>query len=97
MSRVTFTYKSGRVQEMELRYADPLSKLGHGTYMTRDMQAAAVRHVAEQDKPDEIESLPTVDGRAEAVCPYCNRKYYFTTDELKELAQAVRERRAEFE
>lgn len=80
MSRVTFTYKSGRVQEMELRYADPLSKLGHGTYMTRDMQAAAVRHVAEQDKPDEIESL-----REEYKSVVGKKAYHgWTADELRE-------------
>ncbi len=46
-------------------------------------------------EPDEIESLPTQDGKAEAVCPYCCRRYYFTTEELHELAEAVRRRRAD--
>ena len=46
-------------------------------------------------EPEEIETLPTTNGKAEAVCPYCNRKYYFTVEELKELAQVVREKRAE--
>ena len=45
-------------------------------------------------EPDELETLPTQDGKAEAVCPYCCRKYYFTTQELHELAEAVRVRRA---
>ena len=48
-------------------------------------------------KPDEIESLPITDGRAEAVCPYCCKKYYFTSEELHELAKKVRTRRAEFD
>lgn len=48
-------------------------------------------------EPDEIESLPTTDGRAEAVCPYCCKKYYFTSEELHELAEKVRARRAEFD
>ena len=45
-------------------------------------------------EPEEIETLPTSDGRAEAVCPYCSKKYYFTAEELKALADAVREKRA---
>jgi len=48
-------------------------------------------------EPEEIETLPTTDGKAEAVCPYCNRKYYFTTEDLKALAEKVRETRASFE
>lgn len=86
MSRVTFTYKSGRVQEMELRYADPLSKLGHGTYMTRDMQAAAVRPVVEEHKPDEIESL-----REEYKTVVGKKAYHgWTADELREKIAGVR-------
>ena len=46
-------------------------------------------------EPEEIETLPTMDGKAEAVCPYCSKKYYFTTEELNALAAAVREKRAE--
>lgn len=45
-------------------------------------------------EPEEIETLPTTDGKAEAVCPYCSKRYYFTEDELKALASAVREKRA---
>lgn len=44
-------------------------------------------------EPDEIETLPAVDGKVEAVCPYCCRKYYFTIEELQELAKNVREKR----
>lgn len=46
-------------------------------------------------EPEEIETLPTMDGKAEAVCPYCSKRYYFTTEELNALAAAVREKRAE--
>ena len=46
-------------------------------------------------EPDELETLPAVDGKVEAVCPYCCRRYYFTTDELRELAGQMREKRAE--
>ena len=48
-------------------------------------------------EPDEIETLPTTDGKVEAVCPYCSRKYYFTVEELQELAKTVREKRAEIQ
>lgn len=36
---------------------------------------------------DEIREIPTdSEGRAETSCQYCNRKYYFTKEELEELA-----------
>lgn len=41
--KVIFQHKSGRKQPMQRRYADILQKLGRGTYMTRDMQAAQQR------------------------------------------------------
>ena len=41
-------------------------------------------------EPDEIDTLPAVDGKVEAVCPYCCRKYYFTKEELHELAESVK-------
>lgn len=37
---VDFKYINGRQRTMNRRYADVLSKLGHGTYMTREMRAA---------------------------------------------------------
>lgn len=37
---------------------------------------------------DEIRDLPLVkDGMAETVCPYCNRKYYCSRDDLEYLAE----------
>jgi len=41
--KVIFTHKNGREQPMQRRYADILRKLKRGTYMTRDMQAQALR------------------------------------------------------
>ncbi len=42
--------------------------------------------------PQEIRSLPLNDeGRAEAVCHYCSRKYYFTRGELEALAARAQE------
>ena len=42
--KVIFTHRmGGREQAMDVRYADILQKLGRGTYMTRDMQAQALR------------------------------------------------------
>lgn len=40
--------------------------------------------------PDELETLPLQDGMAEAVCPYCKRKYYFSAEELHEMAEQSR-------
>lgn len=42
--KVIFKHRmGGREQAMDVRYADILQKLGRGTYMTRDMQAQALR------------------------------------------------------
>lgn len=40
--KVIFEHKSGRREPMQRRYAEVLQKLGRGTYMARDMQAAPV-------------------------------------------------------
>ena len=37
--KVDFSYKNGRVRSMPERDARILNKLGHGSYMTRDMRA----------------------------------------------------------
>lgn len=43
---------------------------------------------------EEILSLPlNEEGNAEAVCQYCNRKYYFSEDELQKLAEKAGENR----
>lgn len=39
MSKVTFMHKGGREQVMHEKFAKVLSKMGRGTYMTRDMVA----------------------------------------------------------
>ncbi|MGQ8875954.1 hypothetical protein ACUTR7_00480 [Delftia sp. NA_296.1] len=40
MAKVTFTHqKSGREEVMHERYAKVLSRMGRGTYMTRDLRA----------------------------------------------------------
>lgn len=49
--KVIFTHKNGRKQSMSRRDANILQKLGRGTYMTRDMQAA------EQRDDDELSRL----------------------------------------
>lgn len=39
---------------------------------------------------DDIRDLPfVVDGKVEAVCEYCNKKYYFTPEEIENLAQTA--------
>lgn len=39
---------------------------------------------------EEIRSLPLTDGRVETACPYCRKKYYFTPEELEELARRAK-------
>lgn len=47
MPKVVFRYKNGREKEMSDRYAVVLEKIGHGSYMTRDMRAVMpVVHIA---------------------------------------------------
>ncbi len=38
-------------------------------------------------RPDEIRGLADESGKAEVVCHFCNRKYYFTQERLNELAE----------
>lgn len=40
MEKVLFTYKNGRERSMRPREAEILSRLGKGSYLTRDMRAA---------------------------------------------------------
>lgn len=35
----------------------------------------------------ELKSLPLQDGKVEAVCPYCNKKYHFSKNEIEQLIQ----------
>lgn len=48
--KVNFKHKTGRVQAMSRRDAEILQRLGRGSYLTRDLQAA---------RP--VESLPATD------------------------------------
>jgi len=56
MSTVDFTYNNGRQRVMAERYAKVLNRLGHGTYLTRDMQAQPVSTIGistrEETRPD---------------------------------------------
>lgn len=61
MKKVVFNYKSGTVREMELRYATILQKLGHGTYLTRDMRPQPVMNEVKVD----IQTLPEVEEAEE--------------------------------
>lgn len=57
---VEFQYANGRQRSMNRRYADVLSKLGHGSYMTRDMRAtepAPVAPVAPAPAPTKPEAV----------------------------------------
>lgn len=63
------------LDETEVRYACPCSK---------ERFAAALITLGEK----ELLTLPLNDeGKAETVCQYCGRKYYFTQEELTELSK----------
>lgn len=51
MSKVQFTYKTGRQRMLRARDAELLRKLGQGTYMTRDMVAHPVADAVTQVVP----------------------------------------------
>lgn len=61
--RVVFNYRSGRVDEIELRYATILQKLGHGTYKTRDMRPEPVLSEMSVTIETEPEQPPKKRGR----------------------------------
>lgn len=71
MKKVVFNYKSGTVREMELRYATILQKLGHGTYLTRDMRPQPVlagvkieiQTAPEVEEVEEVKEAPKKRGR----------------------------------
>jgi hypothetical protein len=47
MERVNFKFKNGHTRVMSQHQAKVLGKLGHGTYMTRDMVASRTAEMAE--------------------------------------------------
>ncbi|WP_047711374.1 hypothetical protein [Pseudomonas lactis] len=53
--KVDFKHKTGRVQVMSRRDAEILQRLGRGSYLTRDMQAA--RPVQSQSTSDELDAM----------------------------------------
>ncbi len=56
--KVDFTYRNGRVREMQEKHADILQKIGKGTYQTRELRAAGNRQW-------EAEALPIRQSPAE--------------------------------
>lgn len=38
----------------------------------------------------ELQSLPTVDDNVEAVCPYCQKKYHFSSSDIQELIKIAK-------
>lgn len=65
MAKVTFTHgKSGREEVMHERYAKVLSKMGRGTYMTRDLRAdvAAVPQNQAVQAPEPVVLSDVGDG-----------------------------------
>jgi hypothetical protein len=59
MERVNFKFKNGHTRVMGEHQAKVLGKLGHGTYMTRDM-------VASRGDAFELTGVVLTDGDAEA-------------------------------
>jgi len=54
MTKVDFSYKNGRVRAMSERDARILNKLGHGSYMTRDMRAQSTPSAPPNDELTEL-------------------------------------------
>ena len=54
MERVDFLFKNGHTRVMARRQAEIISKLGHGTYMTRDMKAGEVELPAQEEESKPI-------------------------------------------
>lgn len=76
MAKVEFTYRSGGTRSISERDAKILSKLGRGTYLTRDLVAAPPAPVqvftpppapvpAPAPEPDPVAEAPAVDLDAE--------------------------------
>lgn len=79
---VTFQYKSGRTRRMQRRYADILQKLGHGTYMTRDMRA----------QPPGSDDVELAELRAEYQDVVGKRAYHgWDADTLRDKIEEARE------
>lgn len=79
---VTFQYKSGRTRRMQRRYADILQKLGHGTYMTRDMRA----------QPPSSDDVELAELRAEYQGVVGKRAYHgWDADTLRDKIEEARE------
>ncbi len=36
---------------------------------------------------EELKNLPYIDGRVEAVCPYCEKRYYFSKEDIEHLIE----------
>lgn len=62
--KVQFTHKGGRQEAMSERYALVLSKLGRGSYMTRDMRAVETAPVSAAPAKDQAEDLDEMEADA---------------------------------
>lgn len=69
MSDVIFRYNNGRERRMAMVYANVLSKLGHGTYMTREMRAAEEQARAAAERKAAKPVKPVVEPAVEASPP----------------------------
>ncbi|MFY3082027.1 hypothetical protein ACOTF2_18350 [Achromobacter xylosoxidans] len=64
MQKVTFTYKNGRERMLSARDAELLQRLGKGTYLTRDMDAARPVVVVTPAADNKDVDLDSLDGEA---------------------------------
>lgn len=90
MSKVEFTYKTGRKRMLRERDAKLLKRLGRGTYMTRDMRAQPEPVVVEPATPwidDELTGLRAEYQEAVGKRPY----HGWDADTLREKITEARE------
>jgi len=90
MSKVEFTYKTGRKRMLRERDAKLLQRLGRGTYMTRDMRAQPQPVVVEPATPAPDEALTAL--RAEYQEVVGKRPFHgWDADTLREKITEARE------
>ncbi len=49
-----------------------------------------IKNVLKSLGKEQLSVIIDEDKEAEIVCPYCNKKYYFSEEELKELLEIMK-------
>ena len=94
--KTVFTFKNGKTRVMGQRYANVLSKLGKGTYETRELRAddpafpgtPDTRTIAEVDAQIKADNAEIVTEQEEADAEVSDELDGLSVDELRELANA---------